>query len=135
MTHVCTSIVLLQTSPIWIGQGGWELSALTRALVRQVHRLKGRFEQRGADRPGRRQDLPRALEVEHRQADLFQVVLAGGAIGGLARHWTAGSSSAIRTAMMAMTTNSSISVKPGGVGLLVSFVEILRRIGIFKQAG
>ena len=50
--------------------------------------------------------------VVKRQADLLEVVDALAPPGGLARAWTAGSSSAIRTAMIAMTTSNSISVKP-----------------------
>ena len=48
-----------------------------------------------------------------RQSDLFHVVDALGASGASRAAWTAGRSSSIRTAMIAMTTNNSISVKPG----------------------
>ena len=50
--------------------------------------------------------------VARRQGDLLEVVGALHAPGGLTSCWTAGSSSPIRTAMIAMTTRSSISVKP-----------------------
>jgi hypothetical protein len=46
------------------------------------------------------------------QADLLEVVDALAAARGLAGLCTAGNSRAIRTAMMAMTTSNSISVKP-----------------------
>ena len=46
------------------------------------------------------------------QAELFQVVGALGTPGRLRADCTAGNNSAIKTAMMAMTTSSSISVKP-----------------------
>ena len=47
------------------------------------------------------------------QAKLLQVVLARGSVGRLEpQDWTAGKSRATRTPMMAMTTKSSISVKP-----------------------
>ena len=46
------------------------------------------------------------------QPQLFQVVGALGPPRRLARDWIAGSSKAIRIAMMAMTTNNSMSVKP-----------------------
>ncbi len=53
-----------------------------------------------------------ALVVVHRQHDLLEVVGALRAPRRLARACTAGSKSAINTAMMAITTRSSISVKP-----------------------
>ncbi len=46
-----------------------------------------------------------------RQADLFQIILALTAPRRFAACWTAGSSSATSTAMMAITTSSSIRVK------------------------
>ena len=46
------------------------------------------------------------------QADLLEVVDALAAASGLRAAWTAGRSRAIRTAMIAITTSSSISVKP-----------------------
>jgi hypothetical protein len=47
-----------------------------------------------------------------RQADLLEVVDALGAAGRLARRLDGGQSRPIRTAMIAITTSSSISVKP-----------------------
>ena len=73
-------------------------------------------------RPARREDVAlvphredggRRLVVVGAQGELLEVVGALGAAGGPRAACTAGSSSAISTAMMAMTTRSSISVKPG----------------------
>ena len=55
-----------------------------------------------------------ALEVERRQAELLEVVDALRPPGRLAPACTAGNSSAISTEMIAMTTRSSIRVKPDG---------------------
>ena len=52
------------------------------------------------------------LVVVHAQADLLEVIDALGAPRRFAPDWTAGKSSGIRTAMIAMTTNNSISVNP-----------------------
>ena len=55
----------------------------------------------------------RAFVVGERQADLLQVVGALGSAGCLSRPTApAGKSREIKTAMMAMTTRSSISVNP-----------------------
>src|SRR5258707_10538814 len=43
--------------------------------------------------------------------------------------WTAGSRSAIRTAMIAMTTSNSISVNPRGSGRRAMTIRDLRRLG------
>jgi hypothetical protein len=52
------------------------------------------------------------MVVVKRQADLFQIVLALAAAGGFRACCTAGSNSAIKMAMIAITTKSSIRVKP-----------------------
>ena len=51
------------------------------------------------------------MVVLHGEAQLLEVVDALGTPGGFMRDWTAGSSRAMSTAMMAITTSSSINVK------------------------
>ena len=63
------------------------------------------------DRSGR-ENAVGALIVGQREADLLQVVDALGAAAGFAPAWTAGSNKPINTAMIAMTTSNSMSVKP-----------------------
>ena len=62
---------------------------------------------------GGRQGIARLVVVVHRQPDLLEIVDALRAARRLRADCTAGKSSAIRTEMMAMTTKSSIRVKPG----------------------
>ena len=62
----------------------------------------------------RRKSFVRRFIVQNGDPQLHQVVAALGAPGRLRADWTAGKSSAINTAMMAITTRSSISVNAGG---------------------
>ena len=64
----------------------------------------------------RRQHADRCDVVVQGQADLLEVVRALHAAGRFAAAWTAGKSRAINTAMMAITTRSSISVKADAFG-------------------
>ncbi len=88
-----------------------------RGLLQVGQGLAQRREIRPVGQPeeghlGGRQGVARLVVVVHRQADLLEVVDALRRRAASRAAWTAGRSSAINTAMMAMTTRSSIRVKP-----------------------
>ena len=84
-----------------------------------------------AGRAAQRESVVGLVVVVHRQADLFEVVDALDASGGLAGGLDGRQQDAIKTAMIAITTNSSMSVKPEREGLRVriSWVESPEREG------
>ena len=69
-----------------------------------------------------------------RQRELFKVVDALGAAGRSRADWTAGNSSAIKTLVMAITTSSSIRVKPASARLsLFDFIVLLPSLQRIKS--
>ncbi len=90
------------------------LQVRERAHGPAMHRPDVPGATRGIPDPLRRQPAERVGVIVHRQAKLLEVIGALDPTSRLRAACTAGSKKAIRTAMIAITTSSSISVKPRG---------------------